>query len=107
MLDAPATPLPDLIALRDALNRQITERQAADRAERVKEARQILAEMGLTPADLAPAGARPGRPKASGKAPIKYRAPGGHTWTGRGKLPVWLREALAAGANLDDFKVRT
>jgi len=27
------------------------------------------------------------------------------TWSGRGKQPIWIREALAAGRPMDDFRV--
>jgi DNA-binding protein H-NS len=95
------TPLPELIALRDDLNRQIDARQAAERAESVLKAHEALAALGLTPADLVPA-------RVSRKTPrpvaVKYRR-GLDTWTGRGKQPVWLRDALAAGAALGEFKV--
>lgn len=30
---------------------------------------------------------------------------GNHSWTGRGPKPKWLREALTAGAVLNEFKV--
>lgn len=37
----------------------------------------------------------------------KYRnAQTGQAWTGRGPRPRWLREALTAGAHLDDFLVQ-
>ena len=39
------------------------------------------------------------------KAPIKYRDRSGNTWAGRGAQPVWLREKLKAGAELEDFAV--
>jgi hypothetical protein len=39
------------------------------------------------------------------KVPIKYRDRSGNTWAGRGAQPVWLREKLKAGANLEDFAV--
>ena len=40
-------------------------------------------------------------------AKIKYRNPqdASQTWTGRGKRPVWLREALENGAKLEDYEV--
>lgn len=40
-------------------------------------------------------------------AAIKYRNPAdsSQTWTGRGKRPVWLRDALDKGAKLEDFEV--
>ena len=37
------------------------------------------------------------------KVPIKYRDKEGNTWAGRGAQPVWLREKLKAGAQLEDF----
>ena len=40
-------------------------------------------------------------------AKVKFRDPNnsGNTWTGRGKRPLWLQDALSKGANLDDFLV--
>ena len=57
----------------------------------------------MNAADLLPA--RVGR-RASHAAllPIKYRR-GTDTWTGRGLHPVWLREAIKAGAALEEFRV--
>lgn len=44
-------------------------------------------------------------PKMKGKGVMKYRNPEDprQTWTGRGKRPKWLNDALASGKNLDDF----
>ena len=41
------------------------------------------------------------------KRSIKYRNTGdaNETWTGRGRKPTWLLEALATGKNLEDFAV--
>lgn len=41
------------------------------------------------------------------RAAIKYRNPANssETWTGRGKHPIWLREALEKGATLESFRV--
>ena len=38
-------------------------------------------------------------------AQIKYRGPGGETWSGRGKTPVWIRSFIAAGHKQEDYKV--
>jgi DNA-binding protein H-NS len=37
----------------------------------------------------------------------RYRNPAdsGQTWTGRGRQPRWIAEALASGRSLDDFKI--
>ena len=41
-----------------------------------------------------------------GGAP-RYRNPadGGQTWTGRGRQPRWIAEALASGRSLEEFKI--
>lgn len=43
--------------------------------------------------------------RSRGKVAPKYRLPDGRTWTGRGKTPVFIREALAKGAKLEDFLI--
>ncbi len=43
--------------------------------------------------------------KTTSKVAPKYRDEHGNTWTGRGQKPVWLREAIAQGANLEDFLI--
>ncbi|MVW60028.1 H-NS histone family protein [Massilia sp. NEAU-DD11] len=42
-----------------------------------------------------------------GTAAPRYRNPAdsGQTWTGRGRQPRWIAEALASGRSLDDFKI--
>jgi DNA-binding protein H-NS len=57
-------------------------------------------EMGFSLADLV----GPAR-KAKLHAPAKYRHPDNPsvTWSGRGRQPAWLREAIAAGKSKEDF----
>ena len=84
---------------------------------RIKEA---VTAYGLSAADLgltggSAAGKKAAAPKKKGRrkaaAPRKsaavaeFRDEAGHTWGGRGPRPAWLREALAAGKKLEDFKV--
>ncbi len=88
-------------------------------AEVVARIREAIAHYGLSAADLGLAPARaPAAKKAAKKArkaggrkgkgtvPVRYRDDAGHTWTGRGLKPVWLREALAAGRTLADFEIK-
>ncbi len=44
--------------------------------------------------------------RSSVKVEAKYRDGRGNSWTGRGKTPLWLRDALASGSTLDMFLVR-
>ncbi len=41
------------------------------------------------------------------KVAIKYRDPNNHanTWTGRGVMPIWLRDLLNAGRDRSEFEV--
>ena len=77
--------------------------------------REAITHYGLTAEDLGLAAkpvtrrktsgrAKPGKAAAATKA-AAYRNEAGQTWGGRGKRPQWLRDALAAGRTLDDFRV--
>ena len=99
--------LQDLLAQKEALEKKINEVQREERSAAIAKVRALMAEYGLTAADLAgkaptaKAGAGP-----RGKVAVKYRnAATGDTWTGRGLQPKWLRAELANGRKLADFAV--
>lgn len=110
--------LPDLIAQRDALNKQIEEVNRAERAGAIAQAKAIIAEHGLEASDLfasaRSASSESGATKRSGsnkgsksgstsgsKVAPKYRDPvSGTTWTGRGRSPTWL-----GNRNKNDFLI--
>jgi DNA-binding protein H-NS len=101
--------LQDLINQRNALDAQIAEAQRADRVAAIEKVRSLMAEYGLTAADLAgrvATGTRRTSSAKGGKVAPKYRDPAtGDTWSGRGLQPKWLRAALADGRPLSDFSV--
>lgn len=73
------------------------------------EIERIAREAGVSVAELvAQAGAKASKP-ASSRPPVaaKYRngADASQTWTGRGKRPRWLADAVAAGATLESFLI--
>ncbi len=35
----------------------------------------------------------------------KYRGPNGEEWSGKGKRPGWIMQALAEGQSLEDFTI--
>jgi DNA-binding protein H-NS len=50
---------------------------------------------------------RPRRKQESdGVVRIKYRSPQGDGWSGRGRVPVWLRELEEQGHNRDEYLVQ-
>jgi DNA-binding protein H-NS len=61
------------------------------------------AKRGRKPAAAAGAPAKRGRKPGSGSA--KYKNPAtGESWTGVGRPPRWITEAVKAGKSKDDFK---
>ena len=91
----------------------------AERRKRGEEKRRVLKEQieslvkeqGISLAELFPQAGRDKRQrkdKRTGEGqPVKYRNPSdpSQTWTGKGRKPAWVLEALASGKTLEDFAV--
>ena len=93
----------------------------------LREIKKKIAEFGLTASDLglAPAvvpkravkspakasSAKSGpfskkrRATAGVKVAPKYQGPAGELWTGRGRQPTWVAEAIAAGRTMDELLI--
>jgi len=101
--------LQELIAQRAALEAKIAEFQGAARVETIAKIRALMAELGLTAADIA--GRNTGAHVAGdtterSKVAVKYRnSATGDSWTGRGLKPRWMTAAIAGGAKVEDFAV--
>lgn len=103
--------LQDLIAKRAELEQQIIDLQREERSSAIAQVKALMAQHGLTAADLGSARAssvastsRAAKSGGGAKVPAKYRnAATGDTWSGRGLQPNWLKKALADGAKLTDF----
>ena len=100
--------LQELMAQREALERQIEQTKKQERGEASEKVKALMAEYGLTVADLGsrPATGKAKKGKSGGKVAAKYRNTStGETWSGRGLQPRWLKAALASGRKLADFAV--
>ena len=99
--------LKDLIAQKEALEREIDQRKNQDRSEAISRVKALMDEYGLTGADLSvKSGPRKSAGKASGKVAAKYRNTAtGETWSGRGLQPRWLKAAIVGGKKITDFSV--
>jgi DNA-binding protein H-NS len=103
--------LQELLAQKAALEKQIAETQRQERADAIAKVKALMAEYGLSAADIvgkaSPAPRNSAPAGASGrKVAPKYRNPAtGETWTGRGLQPNWLKTALASGKQLSDFAI--
>lgn len=85
--------LQDLIAQRDALEKQIDETRKNELREAIRTVKSLVAEFGLSASDVfGSERSEKKRDKRTGrKVPPKYRDPAtGKTWTGRGRAPTWM-----------------
>ena len=102
--------LAQLKAQRDALNAQIEQAIQAQRADALQTAKKLVADFGFTARELG-LGSAGAAPKKAGDARSsvapKYRDPQNpnNTWTGRGKPPRWLADAIAAGKSKESFLI--
>ena len=98
--------LSELIAQKEALERQIRDAQSAAKANAIAKARELMSTNGLSVADVVvPAKGKQGI-RAGSKVDPKYRDPeSGSTWTGRGLKPKWLTRAMQGGKTIQDFAI--
>lgn len=104
----------DLLAKKAALEKQaaeldkaLSDARRAERAGVINQIKSLMAEHGLTVADLGgKAGGKAPSASAGRKVAPKYRNTAtGETWTGRGLQPKWIAAALASGKKLEDFAI--
>ncbi|MGK8932342.1 H-NS family nucleoid-associated regulatory protein [Pluralibacter gergoviae] len=99
--------------------RNVTEEKRAEEAEareaearkreKINELIELMQADGITPNELLVSGGAKGAPRKRAARPAKYRytdANGDeHTWTGQGRTPKPIAEAIAGGKSLDDFLI--
>ena len=98
--------LKDLLAQKEALEREIESTRTKDRTEAIAKVRALMDEYGLTLGDLSTRSLAKPRGGKGKKVAAKYRdSDSGNTWSGRGLQPRWLKAAIASGRKLEDFAV--
>ena len=102
--------LQELIAQKEALDRQIDQTRTEERDQAVEKVKALMSEYGLTAADLGGRGSSKTSRKAKAgigsKVAAKYRNTStGESWSGRGLQPRWLKAAIAGGRKIGDFAV--
>lgn len=98
--------LQELIARKEALEREIEKTRNQDRDDAITKVRALMSEYGLTPADLSVKRSPKARAGKGNKVAPKFRDTAtGETWSGRGLQPKWLKAALASGRKLSDFTI--
>jgi DNA-binding protein H-NS len=95
----------ELMAQAQALMAQAEQARKNELASVVADIKAKMKQYGITVADLGGAPARkPGKSKSTAVA--KYRGPNGELWAGGpGRKPEWVRNAMAEGKNIEDFRI--
>lgn len=98
-----ALSLSELKQLEKSLAKAITSFEDRRKTEARAKVDELARELGYSFEELA--GAAPMRKRSPSSA--KYRHPENPeiTWSGRGRKPGWISEALAAGKSLDAFAI--
>jgi DNA-binding protein H-NS len=101
-IDLTKLSLEELQTLARDIETEVVSRREAERERVLSQMRELAGSLGMTLEDLVRS--EKGR---GGAVAAKYRSPADPslTWSGRGKRPAWVNEALAAGKTLDDLAV--
>ncbi|SFQ25136.1 H-NS histone family protein [Tranquillimonas alkanivorans] len=93
----------ELQTLRKQVDKALADYDVRRKKEARAEAEQIAAKYGFSLSELAEGAP----PKARRKNPPKYQNPEdpSQTWTGRGRRPQWLQDALDQGRQVEDFLI--
>ncbi|WP_170427038.1 H-NS histone family protein [Ruegeria arenilitoris] len=92
----------ELLDLRDQVEKAIVNAEKRERKEALKAAEKAAAEFGFSLSELAE-----DSPTSGKTARAKYRNPADpkQTWSGRGRKPQWLHDALQSGADISDLEI--
>ncbi len=102
--------LGELKSLEKKVGKAISKFEEREKKKALAALEQKAKEMGFSLEELTGAEAtkgRRGKGKPRGKVAPKYANPAdpSQTWTGRGRRPAWVTEALQAGKSLDDLSI--
>ena len=90
----------ELSAMQTRIERAKIEKQSSERAALKQKLTDMAKQAGFDLRELFD-----GR-KGKGKVAVKYRDGAGNTWTGRGRMPLWLVAATKGGkAKREDFAI--
>jgi DNA-binding protein H-NS len=96
----------ELNDLSKAIAAELEARQRGERQKLIDEFRERAKALGVTTAELMATITGKRKPGTSvGVAKYANPADKSQTWTGKGKRPRWVHDALAAGKTLDDLKI--
>lgn len=96
----------ELLKLQKDVEKALKAVEQRDRQNALKAAEQAVAEYGFTLDEVSSA-ARGAKSGKGVKAKAKYRNPEApeQTWTGRGRKPRWVHEAMEKGLDITDLEI--
>ncbi len=94
----------ELLSLRDNVEKALINAEKRERKEALKAAEKAAAEFGFSLSELSDDAPRTAK---GTKSKAKYRNPADstQTWTGRGRKPQWIHDALKSGADISDLEI--
>ena len=104
MIELENLSLKELRQLQKDVDAAITDFKDREKRKALAEVEAFARERGLQPNDLASLLGRRGK-RTVGAPKYVNPADPSQTWTGRGRKPGWITEALAAGKTLDDMAI--
>lgn len=107
-IDLSSYSVEQLIALSEEANREIVRQEEGRVLAAQREMKQLASGLNMTVEEVIYYGARNKKRKSTktvGEIRYQNTANPEQTWTGRGKQPNWLKEALERGASKEDFLV--
>lgn len=101
--DLDALSLDELKALRKDLDKAIADYKDRQILKAREEVEAVARKHGYSLSEIT--GAIGGRKRKAAAPKYAHPQEPGLTWTGRGRRPRWVNEALEAGQSLDDLKI--
>jgi DNA-binding protein H-NS len=100
-IDLSKLSLEELQSLARDIEVEVVSRREADRERVLNQMRELAGSLGMTLEEVV----RGEKGNKGVSVPVKYRNPDNPvlTWSGRGKRPAWVNEALASGKSLEDL----
>lgn len=97
----------ELVELKQGIDTLISQKQKEQTKNLVEEFKVKAAKLGLTIEDIMGLESNKPRKTKGKKVAPKYQNPNDNsqTWTGRGRKPLWVEEALKKGKKLEDLAI--
>lgn len=98
----------ELMKLRDDIDKELVAAEERERRDALKAVEEAAAKYGFSLGELGVAGNKRGNARdRRAKSSPKYRNPADpkQTWTGMGRKPQWIHDAIAKGTDLSTLEI--